>query len=118
MKKIFMAVAVMFLMASCTSECDFESGYQFTQDEYETMYEFVGDLYHSEMFEMSEPVNPSYEEMMTVCATIIRTDLFGDTFAEGDCEKVYRLMYAYFLQMQPDAEITNYLGYILEHGMY
>ena len=118
MKKIIIAVSALLMMMSCTNESDFEVAYQHTQQEYATMYEFVGELYQSELFDMEAPAKQTYEEMMNICANIVRTDTFCDTFAEGNCEKIYRLMFAYFSSMQPNAEITSYLNYILVNEMY
>jgi hypothetical protein len=44
--------------------------------------------------------------------------VWGDTFGEGYCESVYRLMYEFFSEHYPDEEITRYLSYILDNGLF
>ncbi len=87
-------------------------------EDYRVMYEFLTELYASELFEMEKPGEYTYEQMMYIAAPIVQSDIFGDTFAEGDCEQVYRLMLAWFSENEPDAEITAYLSYIIENRMY
>jgi hypothetical protein len=127
MRKIIISVMVVLAMTSCSNASVDEmiEGAQERQelvvvtDDYRTMYSFLQDLVSSELFEgLTMPENPSYDDLMHICAPIVMTDLFGDTFAEGDCEKEYRLMLAYFEENDPESEIAKYLRYIIENGMY
>ena len=127
MKKVIISVMAVLALSSCSND-SFEEVFESAQarqevvvvtDDYKTMYSFLHDLVNSELFDgLTMPENPSYDDLMQLCAPIVMTDLFGDTFAEGDCEKEYRLMLAYFEENEPESEIASYLSYILEHGMY
>lgn len=127
MKKI-MFFAMALCMMSCASdyledvpsqEKETTKSVLVVNDDYKTMYAFVQDLVNSELFDgLTMPVNPSYDDLMHICAPIILTDVFGDTFAEGDCEKEYRLMLAYFEEKEPEGKIAAYLRYIIDNRMY
>lgn len=127
MKKVIISVMAVLALSSCSND-SFEEVFESAQarqevvvvtDDYKTMYSFLQDLVNSELFDgLTMPENPSYDDLMHTCAPIVMSDLFGDTFAEGDCEKEYRLMLAYFEENEPESEIASYLSYILEHGMY
>lgn len=124
MKKLFILVAA-FCMMSCTTdyleeieEVQVEAKQQSVSEDYLIMYQFVDDLVFSELFGLTMPENPSYDELMNISASVIMTDTFADTIGEGDCEKVYRLMFAYFQEHDPNAKVTSYLEYLLINGLY
>lgn len=125
MKKLFILVAA-FCLTSCTTDYledvievqTVEAKQQSVSEDYLIMYQFVDDLVFSELFGLTMPENPSYDELMNISASVIMTDTFADTIAEGNCEKVYRLMYAYYQENDPEGELTLYLEYILLNGLY
>lgn len=116
MKKLFVCVFAL-LIASCTTYEE-EQTYQYTHDNYCTMFGFIECLHESELFGIPEPVKPTYDEMMLTAASVIMTDTFGDTIGEGDCTEVYFLMYDYFKAMHPSSSVTEYLHYIITNEMY
>lgn len=122
MKKVVFLLLAMLTM-SCSNDIIEEEieetvALNCTQDEYDTMYEFMEVLYYSELFGISKPDNLTYDDMMLISAPIIMSDTFADTIGEGECEKVYRLMLAYFKDKYPEASVTSYLQHILDCGLY
>ena len=114
MKKILFAVLIL-----CTACINNEETYfEYTHDEYCTMFAFMEELHESGLFDIPEPEKPSFDEMMMVAGPIIMSDTFGDTLAEGNCLEVYLLMYRYFSTLYPEASVTKYLSYILTNELY
>lgn len=120
---------LIFALALCLVSCSSESCEDFQQQEqpvenvenYDVMYNFLHDMVESEVFEdlgLTMPENPTYDDLMYICAPLVMSVQFGDTFAEGDCEKEYRLMLSYFEIHDPLAEITGFLRYIIDNEMY
>ena len=116
--KHFLVIVSALLFMGCTNEEFIDNSYKYSEDDYRTMYEFIQNIYDSDLFGIEMPVSPSYDEMMQIASKVIMTDVFGDTIGEGDCEKEYRLMLAYFNFVDPNADVTKYLEYIIEHEMY
>lgn len=114
MKKILFAV--LLLCTACTN--NEETHFEYTHDEYCTMFAFMEELHESGLFDIPEPEKPSFDEMMMVAGPIIMSDNFGDTLAEGNCLEVYLLMYRYFSELYPKASVTKYLSYILTNELY
>lgn len=114
MKKILFAVLI--LCTACTN--NEETYFEYTHDEYCVMFAFMEELHESGLFDVAEPEEPTYDEMMLIAAPIIMSDTFGDTLAEGDCLDVYLLMYRYFSTLYPEASVTKYLNYILTNELY
>ena len=123
MKKLSVIVLAI-LLASCSSNYMEDYTEQSKQveivnyDEYLTMRTFVQDLCDSELFGFSMPSNPTYKDLMNMAAYAILTDVWGDTFGEGDCLKVYSLVLDYFKANDPDARIVSYLDYIITNELY
>ena len=125
MKKLTI-LCMAFLLTSCTSDYweemvveNEETKVAVVVDEnYKTMYQFVEMLANSDLFGLSCPESPSYDELMHIAAPVVMTDLFGDTIGEGDCEEIYRLMLVYFEDHEPEADITSYLRYIIDNNLY
>lgn len=112
---------------SCTNySCDYvpvqeEKPKVIVTEDYKVMYDFLQSMVESEVFEdleLSMPDSPSYDDLMYLCAPLVMSVQFGDTFAEGDCEKEYRLMLSYFEVHDPEADITGFLRYIIDNEMY
>ena len=116
MKHLFLSVAALLLM-SC-ADCTEDYSYQYTRDDYCEMFAFVEYLHETELFGVAEPERPTYDELMLIAASVIVTDTFGDTLSEGDCSKVYFLMYDYFRTMHPGASVTAFLQNIIDHELY
>ena len=123
MKKLTIIVMALLAM-SCSSDymedyAEESKSVEFViSDEYRTMYDFVRELADSELFGITMPDNPTYDDLMQLSAAAVLSDVFGDTFGEGDCESEYRLMHAYFSERYPNEEITRYLSYILDNGIF
>ena len=123
MKHISILLIALFTI-SCSNSIDIEKEYmssnsfEYTQDNYCEMFGFIEYLYESELFGLSEPEKPTYDEMMLIAAPIIMSDTFGDTLAESDCSKVYFLMYDYFKIVYPEYSVTKYLKNIIDKEQY
>ena len=124
MKKLTI-LCMAFLLTSCTSDYweevveNEETKVAVVVDEnYKTMYQFVEMLANSDLFGLSLPESPSYDELMHIAAPVVMSDLFGDTIGEGDFEEIYRLMLVYFEDHEPEADITSYLRYIIDNNLY
>lgn len=125
MKKVLLFVAALCLM-SCAKEYTDEvienEPIQKIEvsfpDGYATMYLFVQSIVESELFGLEMPANPTYDDLMRISVSAICHDLWDDTFGEGDCEAEYRLIYAYYLEREPDSDIVKMFAFILEHELY
>lgn len=112
MKKIIFVLSL--IVASCTTESD----YEYSTDNYKTMYEFVDCLYSSELFGIENPFGKTYDQLMLIAAPVIMTDTFADTIGEGDCYEVYILMHDYFAATGQNQKVVEYIDFILEHELY
>ena len=89
-------------------------------EDYKTMYDFVDWIcYYEDLFGLKMPSNPSYDELMSIAASVIVTDTFADTLGECNCEKVYLLMLDYFTSVE-NTEMVDFLKLILmtEYDIY
>lgn len=125
MKKI-----IIFLLAICIISCSSNDNYyqeeeyvyepyEYTHEQYDTMFAFVNSLYVSDLFGIPEPTRDlTYKQLMCISAPIIMTDTFGDTIGEGYCYDVYVLVLDFFRQEYPTAKIVYYLQYLIDNNLY
>lgn len=117
-KILFLLISLLVVSCSADIANEEELYPEYTQEEYNVMYEFMQTLYESELFGVAKPINPSYDEMMLTAAPVIMSDTFADTLGEGDCEKIYFLMYNYFKTAYPQSSIVSYLKDIIDRELY
>lgn len=123
MNKFFIFIMAFLTMTSCTNDYFKEEEVQeqvvVVSEDYKVMYDFVDMLVYSELFDgLTMPDNPTLDELMAISASVIMTAEFGDTIGEGDCEEVYRVMLAWFVENDPEAEVTAFLQVIIDNEMY
>lgn len=121
MKKLILLLAALITM-SCSNDIVEEDSYtvsfDYTQEEYNVMYEFIETLHKSDLFNVASPTTMNYNSRMLTAAPIIMSDTFIDTIGEGDCEKVYFLMYDYFKIVYPESSVVIYLKDIIDRELY
>lgn len=129
MKKIFYvfmtivsAICLSLMFTSCSTNDEYEEileEYKYSEQDYNTMYDYVTCLYDSGLFSIEKPnSNTTYKQLIISCASVIMTDEFGDTFAEGYCYNIYCLVYDYYIQYNPNAKVVYYIKYLLDNDLY
>ena len=99
MKKLLFAL--LLLCTSCTS--NEETHFEYTHDEYCVMFAFMEELHESGLFDIAEPEDPTFDEMMMVAGPIIILQCIGFSLqvsirmADNLCLKVSLLILVHFI---------------------